>query len=89
VGEHGAAFHDERVQHLKVAALEADERHGYAHDKGQSMWEAEVIDPESKFVVSHVQGQRDERLIRCLLEDSAKRLADRHPLVLFTDGEAS
>jgi IS1 family transposase/transposase-like protein len=89
VGEHGKAFHDERVQHLEVAALEADERHGYAHDKGQSMWEAEVMDPESKFVLSHVQGRRDERLIRGLLEDSAKRLENRHHLVLLTDGEAS
>src|SRR5579859_4116197 len=43
VGEHGEAFHDEHVQGLAVAALEADERHGYAHDKGQPLWEAEVI----------------------------------------------
>src|SRR5205814_2484039 len=66
-----------------------DERHGYAQDKGQPQWEAEVIDPVSKFVVSHVQGQRDEALIRRLLEDAARRLANRHELVLFTDGEAS
>ena len=89
VGRHGERFHDERVQALKVVALEADERHGYAHDKRQPQWEAEVIDPVSKFVVSQVQGQRDETLIRCLLEDAAKRLAQRHELVLFTDGEAS
>ena len=89
VGVHAETFHDERVQGLEVVALEADERHGYAHDKSQPQWEAEVIDPVSKLVVSHVQGQRDEALIRCLLEDAAKRLADRHRLVLFTDGEAS
>ncbi len=89
VGVHAEAFHDERVQDLEVVALEADERHGYAQDKGQPQWEAEVIDPVSKFVISHVQGQRDEALIRRLLEDSAKRLATRHELVLFTDGEAS
>jgi IS1 family transposase len=89
VGIHAEAFHDERVQGLEVVALEADERHGYAQDKSQPQWEAEVIDPVSKFVVSHVQGQRDEVLIRCLLEDSAKRLAHRQQLVLFTDGEAS
>lgn len=82
-------FHDERVQDLEVVALEADERHGYAQDKSQPQWEAEVIDPVSKFVVSHGQGQRDEALIRRLLEDAAKRLANRHALVLFTDGEAS
>jgi IS1 family transposase len=89
VGVHAEAFHDKRVQDLEGVALEADERHGYAQDKGQPQWEAEVIDPVSKFVVSHVQGQRDEALIRRLLEDSAQRLANRHALVLFTDGEAS
>lgn len=89
VGIHAEAFHDERVRDVEVVALEADERHGYAQDKSQPQWEAEVIDPVSKLVVSHVQGQRDEALIRCLLEDAAKRLAQRHELVLFTDGEAS
>lgn len=89
VGEHAEAFHDARVHNLEVVALEADERHGYAHDKSQPQWEAEVIDPVSKFVVSHVQGRRDETLIRRLLEDAAQRLANRHRLVLFTDGEAS
>jgi len=89
LGEHGEAFHDERVQQLEVEALEGDERHGYAHDKGQPMWEAELIDPVSKFVISHVQGKRDESLIRSLLQDGANRLANRQHLVLFTDGEAS
>jgi IS1 family transposase/transposase-like protein len=89
VGRHAEAFHQERVQALEVVALEADERHGYTHDKSQPQWEAEVIDPLSKFVVSHGQGQRDEALIRRLLEDAAKRLVNRHELVLFTDGEAS
>lgn len=89
LGLHAEGFHEERVRNLAVAALEADERHGYAHDKGQPMWEAEVIDPESKFVVSHVQGQRNELVIRRLLEDAARRLVNRHRLVLLTDGEAS
>jgi IS1 family transposase len=89
VGLHAEAFHDERVHDLEVVALEADERHGYAHDKSQPQWEAEVIDPASKFVVSHVQGRREETLIRRLLEDAAARLANRQDLVLFTDGEAS
>jgi IS1 family transposase len=80
---------EERVQGLTVEALEADERHGYAHDKGQPQWEAELIDPVSKFVVSHVQGPRDERLVRRLLSDGARRLANRQRLVLLTDGEAS
>jgi IS1 family transposase/transposase-like protein len=89
VGEHGEAFHAERGQGLKVQALQGDERHGYAQDKGQPQWEAELIDPESKFIVSHVQGRRDAALIRRLLEDGASRLANRHELVLFTDGDAS
>jgi IS1 family transposase len=89
VGLHAEAFHDERVHDLDVVALEADERHGYAQDKSQPQWEAEVIDPVSKFVLSHVQGRRDETLIRRLLEDAANRLANRQRLVLFTDGEAS
>jgi IS1 family transposase len=89
VGLHATTFHDARVQALDVVALEADERHGYAQDKSQPQWEAEVIDPVSKFVVSHVQGRRDEALIRRLLEDAAERLAHRHRLVLFTDGAAS
>ncbi len=89
VGIHAEAFHDGQVHAVEVVALEADERHGYAQDKRQPQWEAEVIDPVSKFVVSHVQGQRDEALIRCLLQDAAKRLAQRYKLVLFTDGEAS
>jgi IS1 family transposase len=88
VGEQGASFHQERVQALSVQALQADERHGYVHDKGQPQWEAELIDPESKFVVSHVQGRRDEALIRRLLTDGANRLANRHHLVLLTDGDA-
>jgi IS1 family transposase len=89
IGNHAQAFHDERVVNLDVIALEADERHGYAQDKSQPQWEAEVIDPVSKFVVSHVQGPRDEALIRRLLEDAAGRLANRHRLVLLTDGEVS
>ena len=32
VGLHAEAFHDERVHDLEVVALEADERHGYAHE---------------------------------------------------------
>ena len=88
-GEHGEAFHDERVKDLKVRALEGDERHGYARDKGQPQWEAKWIDPESKLIVSHVQGRRDEVLIRRLLEDGASRLANRHHLVLLTEGDAS
>jgi IS1 family transposase/transposase-like protein len=85
LGAHGEAYHDERVQGIQVAALEGDERHGYAANKKQQVWEAELIDPTSKFIISHVQGRRDETLIRRLLLDGASRLANRHDLVLLTD----
>lgn len=65
--------------------MQADARHGAAQDKSQPQWEAEGIDPVSKFVISQVSGRRDAALIRRLLEDAAQR----HELVLFTDGEAS
>ena len=58
-------------------------------EKLQPAWEAELMDPESKFVLSHIQGRRDEEMIRHLLEDGANRLADRHRVALFTDGDAS
>jgi IS1 family transposase len=89
LGEHGQIYQDERVQAVTVEALQADERHGFAGDKGQPAWEAEVIDPVSKFVLSHVQGRRDEQLIRTLLADATQRLSNRHDRVLFTDGESS
>jgi IS1 family transposase/transposase-like protein len=89
LGEHGQRFHDEQAQALRIEAIEADERHGYASHKRAPAWEAELMDPVSKFVISHVQGRRNETLIRTLLEDGAARLAAPHDLVLLTDGEAS
>jgi IS1 family transposase len=89
LGEQGQAFHEEQVQAVAVDAVQADERHGYAAHTGEPAWEAELIDPASKFVLAHVQGQRHEQLIRRLLCDGARRLRNRHALVLFTDGEPS
>ena len=88
-GQHGKRFHEEKVQNVAVTNLQADERHGYAGHKQQAAWEAEVIDPRSKFVISHVQGKRDESLIKQLLADAATRVADRHQVALFSDGFAS
>lgn len=79
VGLPAEAFPDERVPDLNVIALEADQPQG----------EAEVIDPASQFGLSPVPGRRDEELIRRLREDAAQRLANRHRLVWFTDGETS
>ena len=89
VGRHSQRFHQSRVQELEVDTLQGDERYGFAGNKQHPVWEAELIDPASKFVISHQQGPRDQDLIRGLLEDGASRLKNRHDLVLFTDGLAS
>jgi transposase-like protein/IS1 family transposase len=89
VGRHGQRFHTTHVQDVQVAALQADERHGFSATKQATLWEAEIMDPQSKLVLSHVQGRRDEGLIRRLYADARQRVAHRHKLVLFTDGEHS
>jgi len=87
-GQHGKSYHDEKVQDVKSKNLEADERHGFVAKKTCPSWEAELMDIESKFVLSHVQGVRTEKLIRKLLTDSASRLVASHEIALFTDGDA-
>lgn len=89
IGQHSQQFHKERVWDVAVSSLQADERWGFACNKQNLVWEAELIDPVSKFVISHEQGKRDKTLIRRLLEDGAQRLYDKHSVALFTDGEAS
>jgi IS1 family transposase len=89
LGQHGQHYHNDQVQQLDIDSLQADERHGFAGHKRNPAWEAELIEPQSKFIVSHVQGRRDETLIRNLLQDGANRLLNRHNLVLFSDGYAS
>jgi IS1 family transposase/transposase-like protein len=89
LGRHSYQFHDERVWSVAVGSLQADERWGYAVNKQNPVWEAELMDPASKFVIAHVQGKRNEALIRRLLTEGAKRLFDKHKIVLFTDGFVS
>ena len=89
VGDHSQVFHDTQVQNLDLDSLQGDERYGFAGNKQSPIWEAELIDPASKFVISHQQGRRDQGLIQRLLEDGAKRFANRQDLTLFTDGLAS
>jgi IS1 family transposase/transposase-like protein len=89
IGKHGEAYHRQEVKELGVKTLQADERYGFATHKGHPMWEAELIDPASKFIVSHQQGRRGEKLIRALLSDGAQRLSNPQGIVLFTDGLAS
>lgn len=89
VGQHGERHHEQEVQDVETTELQADERHGFAGDKQQPAWEAELMDPKSKLILAHVQGERNEHLIRQLLEDGASRLRDRHQIALFTDGLAA
>lgn len=88
-GKHGREFHEEKAQQLEVKNVQADERYGFVGCKEVPAWVAETIDPKSKFVISHVEGKRDEALIRRLLEDTAKRVCNPHQMALFTDGFAS
>jgi hypothetical protein len=74
VGRHGQQYHEQEVHDIAVSELQADERHGFAGSKAQPAWKAELMDPPSKFILAHVQGARDETLIRRLLEDEAARL---------------
>jgi len=87
-GKHGQQYHEQEVQDVSITELQADERYGFARSKQQPAWEAELMDPVSKFILAHVQGQgvRDETLIQSLLEDGATRLSERHKMALFTDG---
>lgn len=85
-GQHARDLHDHKAVCLKTTALQADERYGFYSNKSQQLWEATVIDPYSKFLVSLRLGTRDELLIRCLLQDARDRLADPLKLALFTDG---
>lgn len=88
LGEHSQYWHELNCRDVVVDSLQADERHGYVGRKRQPWWEAELVDPESRFVLAHVQGPRNETLVRRLLQQGADRLACRHGIVLFTDGFA-
>jgi IS1 family transposase/transposase-like protein len=87
-GQQSKRYHDEKVQKVNAKNLQADERHGFVAQKNHPSWEAELMDVESKFVLSHVQGSRNEQMIRALLEDSASRLLNPHEIALLTDGDA-
>lgn len=88
-GRHGQQYHEQKVQNVAVTELQADERYGFVGSKQQPAWEAELIDPVSKFILSRVHGTRDEAMIRSLLTDGATRLRNRHEVALFTDGFAA
>ncbi len=76
------------MQDIETRNIQANERHGFVREKTRPSWEAELMDLESKFILSHVQGERNETLIRELLQDSASRLSSPQEIVFFTDGDA-
>lgn len=86
VGWHGQQYHEQEANDVVITELQGDERHGFAGSKQQPAWEAELMEPHSKFILAHVQGARDETLIRRLLQDGTVRVRNRHEVVLFTDG---
>jgi hypothetical protein len=86
VGRHSKQYHEQKVQAVSVTELQADERYGFAGRKAQPAWEAELMDPASKFILALVQGARDESLIQRLLEEGAAHLHHRHAVALFNDG---
>jgi IS1 family transposase/transposase-like protein len=89
LGRHGQRFHDTHVKGLTATALQADERWGYAGSKRQQLWEAEVIEPASRLIVERAQGERNEALLRRLLEGARRRLRYPQGVVLLSDGEPS
>jgi IS1 family transposase len=89
LGKHGERFHEANVKGLTVTALQADERWGYVGSKDQQLWEAEVIEPASRLIVERAQGERNEALLRRLLEGAQRRLCYPQGVVLFSDGEPS
>ena len=89
LGRHATRFHDQHVQELSSTSLQADERWGFAGSKQHQLWQAEVIDPATRLVVSYATGRRNEALIEQIMQDAASRLSYPQGVVLFSDGEPS
>jgi hypothetical protein len=62
LGQHATRFHDQHVQRLASTSLQADERWGFAGSKHHQVWQAEVIDPATRLVVSFATGRRNQGL---------------------------
>lgn len=88
LGSHGGLFHDALVEELECTAIQGDERWGFAGNKTNQQWEAEVFDPKSRLVIERQQGPRDEQLIEKVLEGACNRLANPKEVVLFSDGDS-
>ena len=72
--EHAIVIHDFCAVDLKVTAVQADERWGFAGTKKNQLWESVTLDPRSKFIIALHLGQRTESTIRALLEETVQRI---------------
>lgn len=88
-GEHASAIHHIYAVDLKITAVQADERWGFAGTKKNQLWEATTLDPRSKFIISLHFGQRTQAMIRGLLEETVQRIIDPQGIVFYSDGLAS
>lgn len=85
-GTHARHLHDLNARDLQVTSIQADERHGFVGRKKESVCDATVIDPSSKFLIQDEVGERTATLAQSLLVRARERLTDPHGLVLFTGG---
>jgi hypothetical protein len=89
IEDYSREFHDEYVQQIEATALQVDERYGYVGSKGDPLWEATALEPQSRLLIGFIGGRRDQRLIKELMASSRERLHDPSDLVLMPDGARS
>ena len=99
-GKTSKEIHDKRVRHVRVRALQFDEKWSFIRKKQAHLsalddpmesgdhWDTISIDPQSKLILSLVPGKRTEQTIRAAVLDTAGRLVKTGPRpAIFTDGE--
>jgi len=99
-GKTSQQIHDKRVRHVRVRALQFDEKWSFIRKKQGHLsalddamesgdhWDTISMDPQSKLILSLVPGKRSEQTIRAAVVDTAKRVVKHGPRpAIFTDGE--
>jgi IS1 family transposase len=86
IGYHARDVHDQLVLDVQVNAVEFDERHGFAQVKTNKLWEANAIDPKTKFMLELTFGTRTEDQIKNLMTNTKNRLRQITDLLVMTDG---
>lgn len=99
-GKVSKKVHDERVQGLRVRALQFDEKWSFIKKKQAHLtplddpneagdhWDVVSIDPKSKLILSLVPGKRTEQTIRAAVLDTERRVVrNGYRPAFFTDGE--